>query len=127
MKVAIELPEDIALELRSKWEDIPRHVLESVALEGYRSGVLTESQVRRLLRFETLTELDAFLNQHRGSKTDTTVPAARSHPDIAYLEAVRNEVAKLDRIPTLDEIHKITSKDPSSWADAMEAEREERF
>ena len=64
MKVAIELPEDIAKELRSKWEDIPRHVLESVALEGYRSGVLTESQVRRLLGFETRMEVNTFLNQH---------------------------------------------------------------
>jgi len=64
MKVAIELPEDIVQELRSKWKDIPRHVLESVALVGYRPGVLAEFQVRRLLGFETRIEVNAFLNQH---------------------------------------------------------------
>ena len=64
MKVAIELPDDIAKELRAKWEDVPRHVLESVALESYRSGVLTESQVRRLLGFRTRMEVNAFLKQH---------------------------------------------------------------
>ena len=33
----------------------------------------------------------------------------------------------MGRVPTLEEIHKITSKDPSSWAEAIIAEREERF
>jgi hypothetical protein len=44
-----------------------------------------------------------------------------------YLAAVRAEVAVMDRIPTLDEIREITAKDPSSWAEAISAEREERF
>ena len=53
MQLAIELPEDIAEDLRAKWKDLPRHALEAIALEGYRSGALTESQVRRVLGFET--------------------------------------------------------------------------
>src|SRR5271165_6449391 len=32
-----------------------------------------------------------------------------------------------NRIPTLDEIHKITAKDPTSWAAPIRAEREKRF
>ncbi|MGD1092404.1 MAG: antitoxin family protein [Bryobacteraceae bacterium] len=55
-----------------------------------------------------------------------TVPE-RSHPDSDYLIAVRAEVAAMSRIPTLDEIHKVTAKDPSSGAAAVNAEREERF
>ena len=51
----------------------------------------------------------------------------RSHLDADYLAAVRAEVAAMGRIPTLDEIHKITAKDPSSWAEAISAEREERL
>lgn len=51
----------------------------------------------------------------------------RSHMDADYLAAVRAEVAAMGSIPTLDEIHRITSKDPSSWAEAIVAEREERF
>jgi hypothetical protein len=63
MQVAIELPEDIAEGLRAKWEDLPRHTLEALALEGYRSGVLTESQVRRVLGFQTRWEANSFLRE----------------------------------------------------------------
>ena len=51
----------------------------------------------------------------------------RSHADADYLAAVSAEVARMGRIPTLDEIHKITAKDPSSWTVAISAEREERL
>jgi len=61
MQFAIELPEDIAEDLRAKWKDLPRHALEAIALEGYRSGALTESQVRRVLGFETRLEVNSFL------------------------------------------------------------------
>lgn len=64
MQVAIELPEDIAESLRSKWRDLPRHTLEALALEGYRSGALTESQVRRVLGFKTPLEVNTFLRDH---------------------------------------------------------------
>ncbi len=61
MQVAIELPEDIAEGLQAKWKDLPRHALEALALDGYRSGALTESQVRRMLGFQTRWEVNAFL------------------------------------------------------------------
>jgi hypothetical protein len=64
MQVAIELPEDIAETLRAKWKDLPRHTLEALALEGYRSGVLTESQVRRVLGFRSRMEVNSFLRDH---------------------------------------------------------------
>ena len=37
----IELPEDIAHGLESKWKDLPRAALESLALEAYRSRALS--------------------------------------------------------------------------------------
>jgi hypothetical protein len=60
----LELPEEIVQELRSKWEDVPRAALESVALEAYRSHALTAAQLRRLLGFETRMQVDAFLKAH---------------------------------------------------------------
>ena len=63
MRVAIELPEDVAQDLRAKWQDLPRHTLEAVAIEGYRSGALTESQVRRVLGFETRWQVNSFLRE----------------------------------------------------------------
>jgi predicted DNA-binding antitoxin AbrB/MazE fold protein len=50
-----------------------------------------------------------------------------SHPDLDYLEAIKKEVASMGRVRTLEEIHKSTSKDPTSWAESIIAEREERF
>ena len=64
MQIGIELPEDIAEDLQAEWKDLPRHALESIALEGYRSGALTESQVRRVLGFETRLEVNSFLRNH---------------------------------------------------------------
>lgn len=61
MEVTVTIPEDIAAQLHTKWNDLPRAVLESLALEAYRSGTLT--QLRRLLGFESSYELDGFLKQ----------------------------------------------------------------
>lgn len=63
MEVTVTIPEDIAAQLHTKWQDLPRAVLESLALEAYRSGTLTKMQLRRLLGFQTPMELDGFLKQ----------------------------------------------------------------
>jgi predicted HTH domain antitoxin len=39
--------------------------LESSAIEGYRRGTLTETQVRRLLGLETRFEVHALLKKHK--------------------------------------------------------------
>src|SRR5437588_5144010 len=64
MQITLELPEDIAEGLESKWKDLPRAALESLALEAYRSRALTAAQLRRLLGFETRMQVDAFLKEH---------------------------------------------------------------
>lgn len=60
----MELPEDIAQGLESRWKDLPRAALESLALEAYRSRALTAAQLRRLLGFETRMQVDTFLKEH---------------------------------------------------------------
>src|SRR5450631_4458415 len=64
MQITLELPEDIAQGLGSRWNDLPRAALESLALEAYRSQALTAAQLRRLLGFETRMQVDAFLKEH---------------------------------------------------------------
>ena len=64
MQITLELSEDIAEGLESKWNDLARAALESLALEAYRSHALTAAQLRRLLAFETRMEVDAFLKKH---------------------------------------------------------------
>jgi hypothetical protein len=64
MQITLELPEDIAHELASRWKDLPRAALESLAIEAYRSRALTAAHLRRLLGIETRMQVDAFLNEH---------------------------------------------------------------
>src|SRR5260370_42013480 len=64
MQITIELPEDIAVGLESKWKDLPRAALESLALEAYRSRALTAAQLGRLLGFQTRMKVDTFLKEH---------------------------------------------------------------
>ena len=64
MRITLDLPEDIAQELESRWKDLPRAALESLALEASRSHALTAAQLRRLLGFETRMRVDDFLREH---------------------------------------------------------------
>ena len=64
MQITFDLPEDIAQALESRWNNLPRAALESLALEAYRSRALTAAQLRRLLGFETRLQVDAFLKEH---------------------------------------------------------------
>lgn len=65
MQVTIELPEEIARQLQTERRSLERSVLEALALEGYRSGRLTQAQLRRLLGFKNRLETDAFLKANK--------------------------------------------------------------
>ena len=58
MQVTIELPDDLADEIRKT-----SRVVEAFAIDSYRSGKLTGWQVRKLLRLETRFELEALLKR----------------------------------------------------------------
>ena len=62
MELAIYLPDDVAAAM--PWEDVPRHIVEQLALEGYTDGWLSEEQVRRLLGYATRLEVHGFLQAH---------------------------------------------------------------
>ena len=63
MALKIELPKDIEHHLEKQRGDLPRHALEGLAIEGYRARVLSRSQVRRMLGFETGAEVDEFMKR----------------------------------------------------------------
>ena len=64
MRVTIQLPDDISAVLEEQWDDVPRRSLEAIAVEAYRTGALTESQVRRLLGLESRFQVHAVLKEH---------------------------------------------------------------
>jgi predicted HTH domain antitoxin len=65
MHLTIDLPPDISEVLQGRWGDVSRRALEAVAVETYRTGVLSESQIKRLLGFENRLQFHALLKEHR--------------------------------------------------------------
>ncbi len=63
LQVTIELPDDLAEQIRKSSGDIGRRMLEAFAVESYRSSALTGRQVQQLLGLKDRFELDAFLKR----------------------------------------------------------------
>lgn len=91
MAVKIELPDDIERHLEKQWGDLPRHALEGLAIEGYRGRVLSRSQVRRMLGFETGADVDEFM-MRAGVPFDYTLEDFLSdEPTSQYLREARKK------------------------------------
>ena len=58
MSVQVEIPDSV---FQLPAPDVSREVLETVAIEGFRSRQLSTAQVRRLLGFESRFEVYEFL------------------------------------------------------------------
>jgi hypothetical protein len=64
MNLTVEIPDDLAGRLCAHGDDLSRRALEALALEEYKSGHLTEDELRRFLGFGTRYQLDGFLKAH---------------------------------------------------------------
>lgn len=64
MQITVEVPDDVGHGLEAQVKDLPRALLKSFAVEGYRSGTLTEEQVRRVLGYGTRMQVHGFLKEH---------------------------------------------------------------
>lgn len=63
MNVAIEIPDDVARQLAAESGEVPRAVLEAVAIEAYRSGKITPAQVKQMLGLGSRWATDEFLRR----------------------------------------------------------------
>ncbi|MBN8729860.1 MAG: UPF0175 family protein [Acidobacteria bacterium] len=61
MQVILELPEDILTALANRQISPDRTALEGLAAEGYRTGVLTEAQLLRLLGLPSRAQVHEWL------------------------------------------------------------------
>ena len=61
MNVQLEIPDNV---FHLPADDLSRQVLETVAVEGFRSRQLSAFQVRKMLGFETRFEVYEFLASH---------------------------------------------------------------
>ena len=64
MEVSIQIPDSLLKRLQEQWGDLPRRVLESVVLEGFRERIVTTEGLRQLLGFETKFDVHPFLKEH---------------------------------------------------------------
>jgi predicted HTH domain antitoxin len=85
MQVSFEVPEDIARVLAVGQSSLDRATLESLAVEGYRSGRLSESQVMRLLQLPSRFAVHDLLRERRVSYRYTD---ADLNDDLADLTAL---------------------------------------
>ena len=63
VECTIPIPDDVALQIKNQWPNIPRRALEAFALQAYRNGVITEYEVQKLLKISSRMDLDAFLKE----------------------------------------------------------------
>jgi predicted HTH domain antitoxin len=63
MQVTLNIPDELAAQMVTGGADISRAALEALAVEGYRTERLSESEIRQLLGFETRMEVHAFLKE----------------------------------------------------------------
>jgi len=64
MALSIDMPEDVRSVLEGRWGNLSRRLTENLALDGYRQGLLSLAQVRRLLGLATRWEAQEFLGSH---------------------------------------------------------------
>ncbi len=65
MDLKLRIPDDVAHRLRvAAGGELSRLALEALAVEEYKRGHLSNSDLRRLLGFNTRYELDGFLKAH---------------------------------------------------------------
>ena len=73
MNLTVEIPDDLAGRHSAAGGDLSRRALEALALEEYKSGNLTETEMQRLLGFSTRYRLDRFLKAHGVLIDDYTI------------------------------------------------------
>ena len=64
MQVTLNIPDNLAAQFAAEGKDPSRAALEALAIEGYRTEHLTESEVRQMLGYETRMQVHTLLAEH---------------------------------------------------------------
>jgi len=84
MDVTIHIPDDLATRLGTAG-DLPRRMLEALAVEEFRLGHLTHPELRRLLGLATRPAVDALLKAHEVYIAYTVDDLNRDRDDLRRL------------------------------------------
>jgi Uncharacterised protein family (UPF0175) len=85
MQLIVDIPDDVAERLKSAGGDLSRRALEAFALEEFKRGQLSKSELRRLLGFSTRDALDGFLKAHNVFEPYSLDDLARERNDLKRL------------------------------------------
>ncbi len=64
MDLTVCIPDEIVPQLQAAGSDLARRALEALGLEEYKSGRLSNAQLRKMLGFTTVNQIDGFLKDH---------------------------------------------------------------
>ena len=84
MNITVEIPDEIASRLIADGGDLSRRALEALALEEYKRGHLTETELQKLPGFSTRYRLDGFLKANGVLIDDFTIEDL--HRDVETLQ-----------------------------------------
>lgn len=87
MDISITLPDEIAHQIGSRWDDLPRRALEALVADAFREHLITGPQAQEMLGLKSRLELDGFLKR-AGVYLDYT--EADLDADIRALEELRS-------------------------------------
>ncbi len=96
MDVSIIVPEDVAQRLQAQWDDVPQRALEALALEAYRSGVITEAEVQQMLGLPSRWDVEAFLKRHQAYQNYTEADLEQDISQMRHHDAFLNSYVSED-------------------------------
>ena len=64
MNVTIDIPQDIQQRLEAHAGALAQRALEAIAVEAYRTRLVTAAEVQRMLKLPSRLATDAFLKRH---------------------------------------------------------------
>jgi len=64
VNIIIDIPEDLERRLQDRLGDLSQRALVAIAVEAYRTQVVSAAEVQRLLNLPSRLAVDAFLKQH---------------------------------------------------------------
>ena len=82
MQVRLDVPEEVAEQFAADPGGLARAALEALAVEGVRSGKLSEHQARTMLGIPSRYEMDGFLKA-RGVYLPATIEDVRKDSETA--------------------------------------------
>ena len=82
MTVTVHIPDDSVSRLRAGGGDLARRLMEALAIDEYRQGHMSKSELRQLLGFATRPALDGFLKDHGVFEEYTLEDLERDRQDL---------------------------------------------